>query len=275
MDSLPKVSICIPVYNAEEFIAKAIESALNQTYKDFEIIIVNDASTDNTLSEIKKYNDSRIKIYNNETNIGMVANWNKSLELSNGEYVKFLFQDDIILPTLLEKQVEALDDHPDVTLVSTSSYIINESGDVKAKRNRFPKSGKYNGKEVARKSIRRGNIFGEPSLVMIRKSVFKQTGYFDDRYFYVPDWDMWLKCLYYGNYYHINEYLTKFRVSKGSATTNIMLKKSYKMIQNDRLFLNSHKRMNEIKISKVDEFIHYLNLLTTTIMKIVFIKFVV
>ncbi|MDN4066521.1 glycosyltransferase [Paenibacillus vini] len=273
--SSPVVSVCIPVYNAECFITQTINSVLAQTFQDFEIIIVDNASTDNTMMKIRKFKDDRIKVYSNKNNIGMVANWNKCLTYSSGEYVKFLCADDLMLPGLLERQVDVLNKNPKVSLVSSGSYIINEENKVVAKRMKIRNDGVYTGEKMARKSLRIGNIFGEPTTVMFRKDTLDATGPFDLNYFYAPDWDMWLKLMYVGDFYFIHDYLSKFRVSKSSTTTNIMFKKGKEMIRNDKLLLMSHKAYSRIKISKSDEIIHYINLIKSFILKAVFLKFVV
>lgn len=271
----PIVSVCIPVYNTESFIAEAIESVLSQSFEDFELIIVDNASTDNTMREINKFTDQRIKIYSNEINIGMVGNWNKCLEYCKGSYIKFLCADDLLLPELLEKQVEALAANPNVSLVSSGSFIINDSNKTVSKRMKLRTTGQYDGKKMAKKSLRMGNIFGEPTTVMFRKDILEHTGLFDESYFYAPDWDLWLKLLYYGDYYFIHDYLSKFRVSKSSATTEIMFKKGREMINNDRLLIENHKLNSKITISKFDESLHYFSLIKSFLLKAVFLKFVV
>src|SRR6476660_8884800 len=103
-----KVSVCIPVYNGDRFIEAAIESVLDQTFKDFEIIIVDNQSTDNTVSLIKKYTDPRIKFFQNDSNIGLIPNWNMAMSKASGEYIKILPADDLIYPQCLEWQVAIL-----------------------------------------------------------------------------------------------------------------------------------------------------------------------
>ena len=271
----PIVSVCIPVYNTDLFIADTIKSVLSQTFQHYELIIVDNASTDKTMNEISKFTDPRIRVYRNKGNIGMVANWNKCLEYCTGKYVKFLCADDLFSSQLLEKQVVAMETNPSVSLVSSGSYIINEQGKIIAKRMKFSKSREYSGRDIAKKSLRYGNIFGEPTTVMIRRDILNHTGVFDDKYFYAPDWDLWLKLMYYGDFYYINDYLSSFRVSKSSTTTNIMFKKGKEMLLNDRLLLTNHKAYSKIEIHKVDEIMHYINLIKSFILKAIFLKFVV
>src|SRR5690349_581871 len=102
----PLISICIPAYNNEAYIAETISSVLSQTYSVFEIIIVDDCSTDNTVEVVRKFNDHRIRFYQNEKNLGMHGNWNRALSLAKGEYVKLLCGDDTIFPGCLQKQLD-------------------------------------------------------------------------------------------------------------------------------------------------------------------------
>ena len=110
----PKVTVLMPVYNAEKYVGEAIESILNQTFRNFEFLIINDGSTDNSLGIIKSYKDLRIRLVNNEKNLGLSHTLNKGIELSEGEYIARMDADDISLPKRLEKQIEFMDAHPEV-----------------------------------------------------------------------------------------------------------------------------------------------------------------
>ena len=115
----PKVSVIMPAYNTEKYVGEAIESILNQTFTDFEFIILNDGSTDNTAKIVKEYakEDKRIKFIDNKKNQGFIASLNQCLDVANGEYIAKMDSDDVSLPDRLEKQVKYLDDFPNVGLV--------------------------------------------------------------------------------------------------------------------------------------------------------------
>src|SRR5687768_7682840 len=118
----PKVSILIPTFNYGRYLDEAIQSALQQTFRDFELIIVDNNSTDNTKEMISQYlSDERIRYYRNETNIGLVNNFNRCLELATAPYIKFLLADDILHPELLEMFVQILDEYETVALVTSDS----------------------------------------------------------------------------------------------------------------------------------------------------------
>lgn len=135
----PKVSIVIPIYNAEKYIAEAIEGLLNQTFKDFELILVNDCSTDNTSEILKEYaqRDKRIKIINNEKNLRVSAAANRGIKEAKGEYIVKQDSDDWSYPDRIEKQVKYMDAHPKVVLSSGNMEICDENMKVK-NRTHFP-----------------------------------------------------------------------------------------------------------------------------------------
>lgn len=116
---MPKVSVLIAVYNAEQFVANTIKSILEQTYTDFEIIIINDASTDRTEEKVLSFADPRIRYYKNNANMGISATRNQLIALSEGEYLAIMDHDDISLPQRLEKQVTFLERHRDISVVGS------------------------------------------------------------------------------------------------------------------------------------------------------------
>lgn len=127
---MPLVSVLLPVYNAESYVAEAIESILNQTYKNFEFIIVNDGSTDRSEEVILSFSDERIRYYRNEVNLGLIGTLNKSISLSSGKYLARMDNDDICLPERLAKQVAFLESHPEVGVLGTAFYNIDKTGEI-------------------------------------------------------------------------------------------------------------------------------------------------
>ncbi|MCC6371320.1 MAG: glycosyltransferase [Bacteroidia bacterium] len=219
-----KISVCIPVYNGAEFIKVAIDSVLSQTLGDFEIIVVDNQSTDNTLELVKQYSDSRIKIFQNPTNIGMIPNWNKTLEYATGKYIKILPADDLLFPNCLKMQAEVLDADVDkkISLVCSSRHIINDQGKTLFKRGFSGKRMQLSGTEAINKVIRSGgNIIGEGGAVMFRREILAKTGPFNSNIFYVLDLDQWFKILRHGQLVVLPDFLSAFRVSSGSASVQI------------------------------------------------------
>ena len=129
--NIPKVSVCIPAFNAADYLRQAVESVLGQDYQDYEIVIVDNCSTDNTgslVSELQQLSNGRIRFYQNDHNIGLVGNLNRCLEYAKGSYIKFLCADDLLLPGCLDQMAAALDLHQSVKLVSCGRLVIDMYG---------------------------------------------------------------------------------------------------------------------------------------------------
>ena len=126
----PKVTVLMSVYNGERYLHESIESILNQTFKDFGFLIINDGSTDNTPKILKSYKDQRIKIISNKNNLGLTKSLNKGIKLAKGEYIARQDVDDVSLSERLEKQVKFLNSYPSYAAVGTFTKIINEDSKV-------------------------------------------------------------------------------------------------------------------------------------------------
>lgn len=130
--STPRVTIGLPIYNGQNYLARTMDSILAQTFRDFEIVIADNASTDRTEDICREYaaHDARVRYYRNETNVGASANYNRVFELGQGDYFKWAAHDDLLAPTYLERCVEALDNNPDVVLAYTQAKAIDDKGDI-------------------------------------------------------------------------------------------------------------------------------------------------
>lgn len=128
----PRVTIGLPVYNGQNYLAETMESLLAQTYTDFELVICDNASTDRTEAICREFaaRDERVRYHRNETNIGASANYNRVFELGRGAYFKWAAHDDLLAPTYLERCVEVLDNNPDVVLVYPQAKAIDDKGEV-------------------------------------------------------------------------------------------------------------------------------------------------
>jgi glycosyltransferase involved in cell wall biosynthesis len=219
----PLVSICIPAYNAEKFIKETLESVLNQTYQNIEIIITDDCSKDNTISIINSFSDERIKFYQNDKNLGVEGNWNKALQLANGKFCKMMGADDILYPTCLEEQLAILEnpENYDVVLVTSHKNVINQDGKLIMTR-KFPGSAKYKGIKALKKSLHRGtNVIGEPVAGLFRKEILEKSGYYNGENLYMIDMDLWSRILKHGDLYVVDKILYAFRVSTQSLSATI------------------------------------------------------
>jgi len=194
-------------------IAEAIDSVLNQTFKDFELIVVDNYSGDNTESIVKSYSDNRIRYFKNR-NKGLVSiNRNYGIKKSCGEYIAFLDDDDLWLPEKLEKQVELLDSNNAAGLVYSDSYIIDSNGDLR-EHTYF-----YSRKPVA------GNVLNELLLnnpiplltTIVKRELLNKVGGFNPRYKIAQDYDLWLRMAEYCPIDFIEQPLAKFRVHSGGS----------------------------------------------------------
>ena len=222
MSPQPLISICIPAYNNGDFVAATLQSVLDQTFGDFEIIITDDKSTDGTLSVVKGFNDRRIRLIQNEVNLGMGNNWNKVLSLATGKYVKLLCADDLLYRECLARQVHAFEDpaNAGVSLAVCGSEVINSNNDLVLSRNpRFP-AGRVSGQTLIRKCVRWGtNLIGEPAVGLFRREVLARSGWFDPTNPYLIDLAFWAQLLKQGDAFIDRSHLAGFRISSGSVST--------------------------------------------------------
>lgn len=215
-DKTPLVSVVMPAYNSEKYISEAIESVLNQTFKDFEFIIVNDGSTDNTFNIIKEYarKDKRIKVINNKKNCGISKTRNNGIKLARGKYIATHDSDDISLPTRFQEQLSFMEQHPEVGVVGAYIQIFDsDSGKIIGIR-------KYSNEDkVLRKNIFFYSPIAQP-VSMIRKEVFSEVGYYDNNYPPTEDLDLWFKIGTKYKFSNINKILLRYRVNSNSATSS-------------------------------------------------------
>lgn len=248
-----KVSICIPVYNGENTIQHTIDSVLNQTYKNIEVVICDNQSTDSTVEKIKQYQDERICFYQNDENLGMAGNWNECLKRTTGEYVHFLCADDYIMPDCIAKKVNVLNSNSEVIMVSSATDIVNESGKLVMRRVRQKHFVILDGFKLAKKSLHRGNLFGEPSNIMFRKKALEKAGFFPTNSFYTTDWELWVKLAVLGKVAYLKEPLTVYRISPNNMTSKLKMKK---ILADDDQMMRNLKEYPYICISKWDLIAH-------------------
>ncbi len=221
----PKVSVCIPTYRGGATIGAAIESVLAQSFGDFELIVIDDGSPDDTPAVVKRYDDPRLIYLRNENNMGPQGNWNRCLDVAKGEYFKLLPHDDLLYPRCLERQVAVLDADRDqrLALVFSARNVIGPDGRLLTRRG-YPgaDAGSIASDDVIRACVRRGtNLLGEPGALMFRKSLAEKIGTFDATNPYVIDLDYWFRLLAHGDAYFCPEPLAGFRVSRSSWSVAI------------------------------------------------------
>ena len=192
-----KLVVIIPAYNADQFIAQAIQSVLNQTYGSYEIIVVDDGSTDQTKDVLKGF-DGRIHCIHQGKNLGPSAARNVGIEIAQGKYICFLDADDLWTPDKLEAQIDFLGRHPDIAFVF-SDHQNFKSGDVAPRSYLDEKKETFGESFVTEVPIQNAflkliheNFISTPT-VMLRKSCLQKTGLFDESLWSVEDRDLWLR----------------------------------------------------------------------------------
>lgn len=218
---MPKISVVMPAYNSEKYIAEAIESILNQTFTDFEFIIINDGSTDRTEEIILSYNDERIVYLKNEKNMGIVYTLNRGLDTAKGEYIARMDSDDISLPTRFEEQIEYLEKHPEITVLGTAINIFGEEIDEYTFIfSRNPKKSK-------------AELLFSPSLahptVMIKKSVIDINNLrYKETFAGLEDSMLWWQISHFGEICSLEKPLLNYRQHKSQITANRTIEKEQK-----------------------------------------------
>ena len=220
----PTVSVCIPVYNCESYLSKAISSVLQQTFTDFELLILDNCSTDRTPAIIREFADRRIRVITHARNIGAEENWNAALRESKGQYIKLLCADDFLYPACLGKQVAVLNDpaYAGVSMVTACRDIVTPDEKRIMTRGLPGGTRTLTGREACRISFAGGtNLFGESLCVMFRASLLEKVGGFDIAIPYVIDFEFWCRLLEQGDLYFIAEPLGAFRVALNSWSESI------------------------------------------------------
>jgi len=241
------ISVCIPSYNYKNYLSRAIESVLSQTFQNFELIIVDDASTDSSGELIKEYaeKNAKIKYIRNERNVGMAKNWNKCISLARGKYMSILHADDVYLPSNLEVESKILENNLDVGMVFSANYEINADGKIIHINKPFRKSKIFEGEKFVEQIIKRGNFVRFPS-VMIRKKCLNEIGLFDESLNLTVDIEMWMRI---GSFYkiaYISQPLALYRVHG--------LNESFKSLSAGKGILETYRALKRLfyntKISK-------------------------
>lgn len=247
MVSTPKVSICIPTFNGADYIQSALASVLRQQYQDFEVVIVDNCSTDQTVALIEKLSlqTEKIRFFKNEQNIGLAANLNKCLEYARGEYIKYLCVDDLLLPECLGQMVEALDAHPAVSLVCGGRLCIDESGESFGLRCYSSHNEIIPGNKVISRCLYAGNFIGEPTAVMFRKS--DMSFWFRDDLPQLMDMEMWFRLLEHGELLSIARPLCSIRFHNAQMTQGNI--KSGKLIDDNVLMFDEFSKKPYIEVT--------------------------
>jgi len=210
-EQAPLVSIVLPVYNGEKYLKASLDSVLAQTYQNWELVIINDGSTDDTENLILDYQDKRIRYLPNESNKGIIISLNRGLQESNGVFIARLDADDIALPYRIEKQVEFLSDNPDYDLCGSYFQTIDSNGRL-LKNVAFPANNRD-----AQSYLLLHNCFCH-SAIMMRSNIAKELKY-DEKFQVCEDYDLWYRISRRGKILNLPLFMTLYRVHDNNMST--------------------------------------------------------
>jgi glycosyltransferase involved in cell wall biosynthesis len=212
---MPKVSVTIPVFNASQFISQAIESVLNQTYSDYELIVVDDGSTDDTASIVMKYGERLRYIY--QKNQGLSSARNTGIEKAEGEYLAFLDADDYWDKEKLKHQVAVLNNSPDTGVVYTALRVVDKDGHLIEARRCLAKG------HIFSNLLTENCVVGSCSSSLIRRKCFEKVGTFDETLSASEDWDLWLRIASHYSFDFVDLPLTFYRLHAGNMHKDLAL----------------------------------------------------
>ena len=249
----PLVSVCVPTYNGARFLRQCLDSALAQSWRDLEILVVDDGSTDESLAIARDYGrrDDRVRVAVNPVNLGLVENWNRCVALARGSWIKFLFQDDYLEPTCLSRMLDAA--KGDSALVAARREIVFEPGVSAAVRRSyepftaraslrafFGPGPRIGADEFAAHLVRRPrlNCIGEPTAMMLRRSAFERFGAYNRDFAVLADWELAARVAIHRGLAYVDETLAAFRVHAWSATQTRMAGRRFRVQVLDGLIMD-------------------------------------
>lgn len=237
----PRVTIFIPTYNASRFIYETILSALNQEYDFFEILVVDDCSSDNTIKIINEFQDCRIKILKNQKNMGRPFTRNRGIESARGEFIAVLDADDIAEPDRLKIQIDFLEKNPDYAAVGSYANFIDESGNI-IYLCKLPQSS-----SEIQKHILQYNCFIHSS-VTFRKSILENVGGYNLNYPYAQDYELFLRLSENYKLFNIDKPLIKYRFHPDQVSQHKL--KFQRKLANQARLESYHRRIQNSTLSK-------------------------
>lgn len=239
-----KASILIPVYNAEKTIQDTLNSIFRQTFNDFEIILINDGSTDKSHDIILSNQDTRIKYYINEKNKGLIYTLNKGLDLCNGEYIIRMDSDDIMLPNRVEKQIKFMDKNPDI--IASGSSVIRFSPNKKEKLYTPPIT-----PEEIKSRIYLGSPIPHPTAIIRKKILSLYKIKYDTDYIHAEDYKLWYDLSQYGKLANIKEPLIKYRCSESQVSNVHGTKQTENSCRLKQIMVEKFLQKYDIKLSSM------------------------
>jgi len=212
----PLVTVAIPTRNRCELLRRAMRSALNQTFQHFELIVIDNASTDQTRAVVDEFGDDRLRYYKNQSDLGIIGNWNRATELSRATYLNIFHDDDVMHPEFLERSVQALESCPTVGFTFPLVRRVTVDGQLLSmwcERALYPNAGVISGISYVLTTIERGRCMSIAPSMVFRKSVHATVGSYAQVYgFNTFDMNMWLQIAFAFDTYLIDDVLFDYTI---------------------------------------------------------------
>lgn len=237
---MPLVSVIIPAFNSENTVKETIESVLNQTFTDLEIIFINDGSQDSTLEIVNNINDNRLKVFT-YSNEGANASRNRGLSYASGEFVSFLDADDLWTPDKLESQFKALQENPEAAVAYSWTNSIDETGNFLRRGSYITANGDVYAKLLLLDFIESG------SNPLIRRAALANVGGFDESLLAAQDWDMWLRLAAKYHFVAVSSVQILYRVCHNSMSANILRQEAASLQVIEKSFSNAPQSLQYLK----------------------------
>jgi glycosyltransferase involved in cell wall biosynthesis len=248
---MPAISVIVPAYNAEKTILKTIESVQQQTFSDFELIVINDGSTDQTLEQIGTVDDPRLKVFS-YSNGGLPTARNRGISHTNGEFITFLDADDLWTADKLELQLTALQQHSEAGVAYSWTYYMDEQGEsVHASVPVF-----FQGNVYA--NLLMGNFLDSGSNPLIRREAIESVGEFDSTLKSCEDWEYWLRLAARWSFVVVPKAQIFYRQTSGAMSSKIEVMEKYHLIVLERAFQSAPPELKVLKSQSIANLYQFL-----------------
>lgn len=242
MSRNPLVSVVFPVYNASEFLEESLTSILNQTYKNLEIILIDDGSTDGSAEIIKKFDDTRIQFHRHEKNLGLIATLNEGFMLVRGKYIARMDADDVALPTRIEKQVYYMETHPEIGLLG----CWTENFGARTSITKYPAQCDENDWEMLYRCS-----FAHPAIMLRTEVIKKHQLSYDEEFPHAEDYEFAARLSLYSRISNLPEVLLKYRVHAQSVSSRyreIQEHNTLRIIQRSLRWLSVEATLEQVSL---------------------------
>lgn len=237
---MAQVSVLLPAYNAESTIAEAIQSIIDQTYKDWELYVINDGSEDQTEEVILSFKDNRIRYLKNDRNMGLIYTLNRGLAIAGCKYIARMDADDICMSTRFEKQVLYLELHPEVVICGTQIEYFG------TKSNNYTKLFFPTKDKELKEMLAVSTCFAHPTIMMRRKVMVDNKIQYDYNYKNAEDYCMWIEMMKFGKFANLDEPLLQYRISDTQVSQPFNLQTINSVMACKRKYLEQYLLKEEV-----------------------------